>query len=152
MHQTYMKYAKLGQWRAPIIITRSSDAKKRKKRWMRQQGYVVSTSHLLRMSSDATKAYFVSWLKLLLISTKQLFRRKLKSYCGSGTPKCVLNTLCDERHLNRPIYYCVRVFQFLKIATLLQSPWIILQLSCWLSLFNKNGVIFSCGDPTFIST
>ncbi|VDD90390.1 unnamed protein product [Enterobius vermicularis] len=32
--------------------------------------------------------------------------RKLKSYCGSGTPKCVLNTLCDERHLNRPIYYC----------------------------------------------
>lgn len=32
--------------------------------------------------------------------------RRLKSYCGSGTPKCVLNAFCDEAHVKRPIYHC----------------------------------------------
>uniref|UniRef100_A0A0N5ASU3 DRBM domain-containing protein n=1 Tax=Syphacia muris TaxID=451379 RepID=A0A0N5ASU3_9BILA len=32
--------------------------------------------------------------------------RKLKSYCASGTPKCVLNSFCDASQIKRPIYHC----------------------------------------------
>lgn len=32
--------------------------------------------------------------------------RRLKNRCGSGTPKCVLNAVCDEYKIKRPIYHC----------------------------------------------